>query len=192
MSRTHPQLNALLLGLLFVLQGTPGIAQVNTLLLPERSSEFRIVLQTNKPSYITGDAILIRLAIENISSRHYRVQAAPSFYLASLLIKDKLGNVQSSTGITGLVRVDAHAYDFPPGKKIEPGWQSAEDPSGAWVNLRLWGYTLGPGTYTIEAVPRFNAFEVNGDVAPGAQVRIARVPSSNSATITITDKSAHP
>lgn len=178
-------LAALCFGLCFGTQGAVAIAQLNIPPLPERGSTFRVSLQANKSTFTAGDSILIRVAISNVSSQHYRVQIAPAFYLVALLVRDASGTVQQSPGITGLVRRDVRAYDFPPGKTIEPGWRSAEDPTGQWVNLQLWGYTLPAGTYTIEAVPRFDAVEVNENHSLGKRFRIARVPSSNTVTITI-------
>lgn len=156
--------------------------------LPERSGAFRIVVQTNKSAYVADDPILIRVAIENVSSRHYKVQCAPTYYLVSLVVRDALGNIQPTTGYSGYVRLDSHFWDIAPGNAIHPGSYSPED--NGWIAIDHWRYALPAGTYTIEAAPRFDAFEVNQDGSLGTLFRISRVPSSNTVKISVRDKPA--
>lgn len=179
--------SALLLGCLGI-QGSSAVAQSDANALPERNGAFRLSLQTNASKYTVNEPINLRVIITNVSRDHFRFQVAPTFYLVALLIRDAEGTIQRSPGITALVRLDSHYWDAPSGTSIEPGWKSEDDPTGTWINLNLWGYTLPAGTYTIEGVPRFSAYLINEDNSLGTYFKIARVPSSNVVTITITER----
>lgn len=160
-------------------------AQTNAPSLPARSNVFRILLLANKQTYRPGESILIRLSLTNASQDDVHIQVAPSFYLVGLLIKDASGNVQQSPGLTTLVRLNSRFADIPVGKTIDVGYDTHDDPTGAWVNLDFWGYSLPAGTYSIQAIPNILGVVMNKDNTARIWFKTAREPSSNTVTITI-------
>lgn len=111
-----------------------------------------INLQTSAPSYSIGQAVLIRVGIKNISTEAYAFNNGSPWLIAVLLVKDEAGNrVAPVAERDSTSPFSAQGYSprvVQPGQTMWLFWESND-----WSEISHWGFKLGPGTYTISAIP---------------------------------------
>jgi len=145
------KLQSILLGALFVLC-TRSLVSADAASPSIRNDIASINIQTSAATYSAGQPVLIRVGIKNISPQTYAFNNGAPWGNALLVIKNAAGNPVSPVNArdtTGPFRADGYLP-----RVVQPGqtmWLSWE--SNDWSDISHWGFKLGPGTYTISAIP---------------------------------------
>lgn len=126
--------------------------------VPIAGKIFRIQIASDKQRYKDGEPVRLRLSITNLTDQEYRFQYWPPWRLCDLQIIDAQGTLLTTPGSWG-AQGSWILIHVKPGLSVAASfWDNESNQMSEWADLKFWGYHLGPGSYTITAIPEIYGF----------------------------------
>jgi hypothetical protein len=124
---------------------------------PTQTPTFQIRLQPDRPAYVLGQPIFLRLTMRNVTSEPIDRETGWAGEMASIIMLDGQG-VPVDPPVRGANNGRGEMVGpFPPRTTLVLGYLS-----GDWVDLHQWGYDiLSTGTYTLAAFSNYGGFSTS-------------------------------
>jgi len=148
----------------------PSQPKVNGTAEPIVHPTFGLTLQTDRPVYVIGQPMFVRLTARNETSEKYLMAWMPPWAWCYLLLFDEEGNAVTPPGHGGGSIL--HYFSFPARTTRVLAYQDWDDAHilSQWADLAMWGFKFlgahfeSPGDYELVAFPNIGGYSTSNPV----------------------------